>query len=352
MIISNILKTWYRENKRDLPWRNTCDPYHVWVSEIMLQQTRVGQGLDYYLRFIDAFPDIENLAASKIDRVLKLWQGLGYYSRARNMHEAARHIHRELGGRFPDNYDDLLKLKGVGDYTAAAIASICFGQAVPVLDGNVFRVLSRLFGIREAANDSRSKKTFRKAAAEILDESRPGDHNQAIMEFGALCCLPSNPDCDNCPLRQSCYALTNNLTGELPLRKKKEKIRRRYFHYLVIETGNSVWLNRRTGGEIWNMLYEFPLIETSSYTDPADLILHADWKAIVGTSGGLISHVSPDIVHKLSHQLITARFYHISGVSDPGSLHPDCMKTLKNRISDYPVPQLLANYINEQDWQY
>jgi len=352
MIISDILKTWYKENKRDLPWRNTRDPYHVWVSEIILQQTRVGQGLDYYLRFIGAFPDLESLASSSIDGVLKLWQGLGYYSRARNMHETARHIQGELDGRFPDNYDDLLKLKGVGDYTAAAIASLCFGQAVPVLDGNVFRVLSRLFGIREAPNDSRSIKTFRKAASEILDESRPGDHNQAIMEFGALCCIPCNPKCDSCPLRLSCYALTNDLTGELPVRKKKVKIRKRYFHYLVIETGNSVWLNRRTSGEIWNMLYEFPMIETSSYTVPEDLFHHDDWKAIVGSAEGVIVHVSPDIMHRLSHQEITARFYHIRSESDPSRLYPDCLKTPKNRISDYPVPQLLANYINEQDWQY
>jgi len=233
MDFTNTLIHWYLHNKRELPWRNTTDPYLIWLSEIMLQQTRVAQGLPYYNAFVGAFPTVFDLAAADEQQVLKLWQGLGYYSRARNLHSAAKHIAYELDGVFPNNYNDLLKLKGVGAYTAAAIASFSFDEPVPVVDGNVFRVLARYFDVVSDISRPSSKKEFAALASELIPTSDPAVFNQAIMEFGALQCVPKNPDCRICPMNEGCLALKRKKVHELPVNLKKQKITKRYFNYLV-----------------------------------------------------------------------------------------------------------------------
>ncbi|CAG0910098.1 unnamed protein product [Cyprideis torosa] len=223
-MFSKKIIDWYQINKRDLPWRNTKDPFTIWLSEIILQQTRVAQGLPYYQRFIKAFPNLEKLAVASEQEVLKLWQGLGYYSRARNLHYSAIYIVNELNGKFPSNYNDLLNLKGVGDYTASAIASICYNEPTAVVDGNVYRVLARYFGIETAINSTKGVKEFKLLAQELIDDDNPGTHNQAVMEFGARMCKPQNPDCLSCPLKESCVSLQKNKVNLLPFKEKKLKL--------------------------------------------------------------------------------------------------------------------------------
>jgi A/G-specific adenine glycosylase len=263
---SNYLIFWYLQNKRDLPWRNETHPYPIWLSEIMLQQTRVAQGLPYYLKFIEAFPTVFDLARASEEQVLKLWQGLGYYSRARNLHATAREIAFEHNGNFPDSYDGLLKLKGVGDYTASAIASICYNEPTAVVDGNVYRVLSRVFGIDTAVNSSTGVKEFKLLAQELIDVEQPGTYNQAIMEFGARYCVPQNPDCANCIFSDRCEAFRKRQVDMLPVKIRKQKIKERHFNYLVLlsEEEQATILRRRNKKGIWQSLYEFPLIETSA----------------------------------------------------------------------------------------
>src|SRR6056300_1490745 len=233
MIFSNKLILWYLQNKRDLPWRKTKNPYHVWLSEIILQQTRVAQGLDYYLKFIDAFPTVNHLANADESTVLKLWQGLGYYSRARNLHFSAKYIVKELTGEFPKTYKEIVKLKGVGDYTASAIASMCFNEPTAVVDGNVYRVLSRYFGIDTPINSSKGVKEFKAMAQELIDRNNPAIFNQAIMEFGATQCKPKNPDCGNCPFQNSCVAFGYNHIDALPVKNKSARAKKKYFNFLV-----------------------------------------------------------------------------------------------------------------------
>lgn len=262
--ISATLVEWYGRNRRELPWRETRDPYRIWISEVILQQTRVAQGLGYYLRFTGRFPDPAALAAAPEDEVLRLWQGLGYYSRARNLHAAARRIVREHGGRFPRTYPEVRALPGVGDYTAAAICSIAFGLPHATVDGNVYRVLSRLFDLALPVDEGRGRRAFASLAAELLDPRQPGMHNQALMEFGALHCVPSSPECIACPLAGRCLALAAGTVGERPVKRAKSTPIPRYFNYLHILWRGRTILSRRGAGDIWNGLYEFPLIETGS----------------------------------------------------------------------------------------
>ena len=236
MIFSNKLISWYLQNKRDLPWRKTKNPYFVWLSEIMLQQTRVAQGMSYYLKFTETFPTVFDLAKADESTVLKMWQGLGYYSRARNLHATAKHIAFELDGKFPSTYKEIVKLKGIGDYTASAIASICFTEPTAVVDGNVYRVLSRYFGIETPINSSAGNKEFKELAQTLIDTLKPGTYNQAIMDFGAIQCKPKNPICLFCPFSESCVALQKNKIDTLPVKDKKTKVRDRYFNYLVLKT--------------------------------------------------------------------------------------------------------------------
>jgi A/G-specific adenine glycosylase len=265
VIFSNSLINWYLNNKRDLPWRNTDNPYNIWLSEIMLQQTRVAQGLPYYLDFISTFPTVFDLAKAPEEKVLKHWQGLGYYSRARNLHYTAKYVANELKGEFPNNYKDLLKLKGIGEYTAAAIASFSHNEAVPVVDGNVFRVLSRYFDIETDISLATAKKEFSELALELMPKNDPATFNQAIMEFGALQCVPKSPDCKNCIFNSSCAALQKKKVQYLPVKLKKVKISYRFFNYIVFEDDKlNTLIQKRDQKGIWQNLYEFPLIETET----------------------------------------------------------------------------------------
>ncbi|SCY35942.1 A/G-specific DNA-adenine glycosylase [Nonlabens sp. Hel1_33_55] len=310
MNFSNKLISWYQLNKRDLPWRHTLDPYYIWLSEIILQQTRVNQGLPYYERFVETFPNVEKLAAAPQEEVLKLWQGLGYYSRARNLHAAAMQV-VENGGKFPDSYADLLKLKGIGDYTAAAIASFAFNESVAVVDGNVYRVLSRIYGIATPINSTSGIKEFKKLAQKLIDPDHPAAHNQAIMEFGALQCVPKNPDCDICPFHQDCLAFKDNRIEELPVKIKKTKVLNLFHHYLVTITpsGKTVLQERPQSG-IWAGLYEFPFVEASGALLPVELTTAREFKDVYnGVRFRESVYNQQPIIHKLSHRKIHAYFW-------------------------------------------
>ena len=310
MNFSKTLTTWYLENKRDLPWRNTTNPYHIWLSEIMLQQTRVAQGLPYYMAFTKEFPAVFDLAKANEEKVLKLWQGLGYYSRARNLHATAKHIAEDLNGIFPSDYKSLLQLKGVGEYTAAAIASFCYNEVVPVVDGNVFRVLSRYYNVETDIASANAKKEFTLLGQEVISKENPALFNQAIMEFGALQCVPKNPNCEICPLNTSCAALSLKKVSELPIKGKKLKIKNRFLNYLyIVDNKNKTTINQRTAKGIWHNLYEFPLVETEILeTDEVVLsLIRNEFKDITD----IILMETETITHKLSHQHLHIKFWKI-----------------------------------------
>ena len=336
------LITWYLQNKRALPWRKTQDPYLIWLSEIILQQTRVAQGLPYYEAFKANFPTVYDLAATEEETVLKLWQGLGYYSRARNLHSTAKMIASQYDGRFPNNYEELLTLKGVGDYTASAIASICFNEPAAVVDGNVYRVLSRVFGIGTPINSSAGIKEFKKLAQHLIDETQPGTYNQAIMEFGARYCVPQNPKCDGCIFNQKCEALAANRVNELPVKLKKTKIKKHYFNYIVPISETHTFLKQRTQKGIWQQLYEFPLVESPSEVDQVQLQLLPAFQLEARRYGikSLVRYNSEEIVHKLSHKHLYTTFWiaQVDAIVNGISF---------NVVHDYPVPILLGNFISE-----
>ena len=252
------LLLWYEKEHRELPWRNTKEPYNVWLSEIIMQQTRVDQGLAYYLKFLDLFPTVQQLAAATEGEILNAWQGLGYYSRGRNLHYTAKMITTEMEGHFPNNYKELLLLKGVGPYTAAAISSICFNEKQAVVDGNVERFISRYFGVKEAVNESKGKKMISEIANELIIEEHPGDHNQSMMEMGATVCTPKKPKCETCPFSASCYALKNDIVNQLPLKVKKTKVVDRIIDYLVCLNNDQILMKKRTDKDIWLGLFDFP----------------------------------------------------------------------------------------------
>ncbi len=310
--IAEILIKWYNRHKRDLPWRHTKDPYQIWLSEIILQQTQVVQGLSYYLKFIDAYPRVTHLAKAKQDDILKLWQGLGYYSRARNLHETAKKIATEYKGDFPRSYDGLLTLKGVGEYTAAAIASFAFDLPHAVVDGNVYRVLSRLFDIKTPINSAKGQKLFKELANELLPKNKADVYNQAIMEFGSQWCKPVNPDCENCVLQHKCLAYANGTVAERPVKEKKIKNRNRYFNYfLIVDDRGHVLINQRTDNDIWKGLYELYLIETQEPTTLQELLKNdRGLKKIIGNSY-IVHDQFYQTKHLLSHQTIFAQFYRI-----------------------------------------
>ncbi|MGV3764034.1 A/G-specific adenine glycosylase [Parapedobacter sp.] len=312
MAFSNDIITWYNQHKRDLPWRHTTDPYVIWLSEVILQQTRVAQGLPYFHRFVSHFPDVASFASASEGEILRHWQGLGYYSRARNMHRAAKAVVADHDGVFPSSYDDLIKLKGIGEYTASAIASFSANEPRAVVDGNVFRVLARYFGIDEPINSTGGRKVFLRLAQELLDSSRPGLYNQAIMEFGALQCKPNNPDCGNCVLRLECQAWKENRVKELPVKLKGKASRNRYFNYFVVENGDRILMNKRGRGDIWESLYELPLIETTHRMDLAELAAEEAVIAHFGPNAGLRQLGRP-VKHVLSHQNLHAQFIAVDG---------------------------------------
>ena len=352
MEVSSILINWYNQNKRQLPWRNSSDPYIVWVSEIILQQTRVDQGLEYFNRFVTRFPDIISLACTSEQEVLKHWQGLGYYSRARNMQVAAQTIVREFNGNFPQSSAELLKLKGIGPYTASAIASICFGEASPVVDGNVMRVIARYFGITAAVNSPEGHKAVYEAALLILDKTHAGTFNQAIMEFGALHCTPRKPMCESCPLQAGCEAFHAKTVDVLPVKIKLTRPRDRHFHYLAIlqmnEDGHQeIFLHKRTGKDIWKGMYELPLIESPSAMEPEELFGSSGWKTIFGEQQLQIMEYSDEYKHQLTHQTIHARFVSIQIEECPhGSAGWQRIEV--RHIPDFPIPRLIDRYLKQK----
>jgi len=344
MNFSKSILAWYKISKRDLPWRNTRNPYLIWLSEVILQQTRVEQGLPYYLRFVKAFPTVKKLAAAKEEQVLKLWQGLGYYSRARNLHHAAKEIVKKHKGKFPSTYDDIRALKGVGDYTAAAIASFAYDLPYATVDGNVYRLLSRYLGIMTPINSSKAKKEFAEAAQELMGDSPPHDFNQAMMEFGSKQCKPLNPDCENCPLQSSCIAFEKKWVKKLPVKNKNQKIRSRYFHYLHIEQDGFTWIKKRTEKDIWKNLYEFPMLENRRKMKTAALYADSRFSEMLPPEYTILKG-SLDFKHQLSHQTIHATFHRI-GLKSKSKLRLEGAKKIKNKeISRLPVHRLVEKYL-------
>ena len=344
MKFSKALIQWYLQNKRDLPWRNDTNPYTIWLSEIMLQQTRVAQGLPYFLRFTTVFPTVFDLANANEEEVLKLWQGLGYYSRARNLHKTAKQIAFELSGEFPKTYKELLHLKGIGEYTAAAIASFAYNENVPVVDGNVFRVLSRYFDVETDIASAGAKKEFIQLAAELLPKGSANIFNQAIMEFGALQCVPKNPDCGICVFNDSCLALQKKKVAQLPVKSKKTKITKRNFNYLVFSDENkNTIISKRIQKGIWHNLYEFPLLETEIAEIDEDVLELIKNQNFVKNKIQQIQLYNPEsIVHKLSHQHLNIKFWKISV---EGSLLNgiDCKSA-----SEFPFPIVIYNFIKKE----
>ncbi len=347
MQFSNSLVQWYLQNKRDLPWRDTINPYQIWLSEIILQQTRVAQGLPYFISFINAFPTVFDLANAEEDQVLKLWQGLGYYSRARNLHATAKYVAHELNGIFPDNYKELLKLKGIGEYTAAAIASFSYNEPVAVLDGNVYRVLSRYFNMDNDISDTKTKKVFQTLAQEVLLKDNPAIFNQAIMEFGALQCVPKNPDCESCVLSNSCAALQYNKVAQLPVKSKKTKVTPKYFNYLILKDITDKFIvQKREGKGIWENLYEFPLFETAELMAPEVIEKQLIQMDFFGQKAKEIILLNSEIIkHKLSHQHLFIRFFLMEfDVELPDSKGFEEIKKLPFPIVIHNF--MLSNYFN------
>jgi A/G-specific adenine glycosylase len=349
MEISKILINWYVGHKRDLPWRNTSEPYIIWVSEIILQQTRVDQGLEYFNRFIARFPDVFSLADTSEQEVLKYWQGLGYYTRARNMHSTAKLIVNEFNGKFPARSLDLQKLKGVGPYTAAAIASICYGEPTPVVDGNVMRVISRYYGTDLAVNTPQGQKSIFEACTLIIDRKQPGEFNQAIMEFGALQCVPRSPECISCPLQVGCEAFRLGKVESLPVKVKSAKPRIRHFNYLVvvqeyIDRDKVIYITKRDRKDIWKGLYELPMIEFPVASEPNELYGSQEWKNIFRQKTLEIIAHSEEFKHQLSHQTIHARFVTIrmEGLPEGGK---SWKQVMLSELPEFPVPRLIEKYL-------
>jgi A/G-specific adenine glycosylase len=329
-----LITHWYHQNKRDLPWRNTNNPYFIWLSEIILQQTRVDQGLPYFEKFVNHYPSVYELANAEEQNILNDWQGLGYYSRARNLHKTAKEVVEIYNGNFPITYSELLKLTGIGPYTAAAIASFAFDEAKAVVDGNVYRVLSRVFDIEEAIDSTQGKKTFELLANELIDKKDPATYNQAIMEFGALQCIPVNPNCDVCPLQFQCLAFKNKTIAQRPIKAKKTKVTARHFVYLIeLSTHKTIRIEKREGKGIWQNLYQFPLIEFDSPDEKTNFLAKLDSKFI-----------SQEYKHILSHQQLFAHF----AVVEPSQEIPENqLEIALSDLSNFPIPRLIDKFWEE-----
>ncbi len=342
---NNAITFWFNDNKRNLPWRHTKDPYKIWISEIMLQQTRVNQGLGYYNRFIKKFRNIRSLSLANIDEVLKLWQGLGYYSRARNIHETARKIVNEMGGIFPNEYNKIIKLKGIGKYTAAAIASICFGESVPVVDGNVYRVIARYKGIFTPINSGSAYNEFFNLAKKMMDKSDPGNFNQSIMELGATICTSKKADCKNCPVSVNCYARINNKIDLLPISTKTVKVRKRYFNYLVITCNNGVLIKKRNQNDIWKSLYDFPLIESERNINIKKLFDVEEVSNYWKLRKEHLINISKIYKHKLTHQIIYARFFKFNLSDNKMPVAAEFNIARMAQLNTFSVPRLIEKYL-------
>ncbi len=344
MAVAEALLTWYKQHHRALPWRATKDPYRIWLSEIILQQTRVAQGMPYYEKFVEHYPTVHSLAAADIDEVLRAWQGLGYYTRARNLHRCARVVCEIHAGKFPDSYAGLLKLPGIGKYTAAAIASFCFGQRVPVVDGNVIRLIARLYGIEDDVRQAKTVAQVERIAQRCIAHAPPGAFNQAIMEFGALQCTPKNPDCPTCPLQHVCVAFRSKRQHSLPYKSKSRQRKERFFHYVVLQQGQKLWMQKRPAGDIWAGLYEFCLVESDRPLEPDEalaLALHSS-----DASHGQLREVSRTFKHMLTHQHIHAVFLkfvyndlHANKMNQENSYYD------ASEIEKLPKPILIEKYL-------
>ena len=337
---STILLHWYSQNKRDLPWRHTKDPYLIWLTEIILQQTRVSQGLSYYLRFSKRFPTPLALAQASEDEVLKYWQGLGYYSRARNLHAAAK----SMGGVFPSTYEGVRALKGVGDYTAAAICSIAYQMPYAVVDGNVYRVLARFFGITVPIDSPEGKKLFALRAQELLDKKNPGDYNQAIMDFGAMVCTPVGAQCASCPLSKRCQAFLDGKVESLPVKTQKTKVSTRYFHYIYVKQGTKTWLHKRGAGDVWQNLYEPPVVESDSASD--NWTVKAEYRKWFGRKKSSLKVAG--VKHVLSHRVIYAD---LSGIELPPSfpVPAEFVAVPRNEVKNYAISRLVQKLLQKAD---
>ncbi len=345
--IRKALAQWYERNKRILPWRETHDPYKIWISEIILQQTRVAQGYNYYLRFIERFPDVKTLAEAHEDEVLRLWQGLGYYSRARNLHAAAHQIMERYNGLFPHTPEDVSQLKGIGDYTTAAICSFAYNTPIAVVDGNVYRVLARLTACEIPIDTTIGKKHYAQLAQEVLDQQNAALHNQAMMELGALQCVPGTPDCAQCPLSTWCESASKDTATLLPIKEKKTKVRARYFHYIRFIIGNTFYLQKRTAKDIWQHLYEYPLIETEEPLDTASLLTHPSFlKWTEGNDDIRITRQTNIRKHVLSHQHIHAQLTEVRLSKETPAL-TKLIGVQPEKADMYAVPRIIELLNND-----
>lgn len=342
---SNII-AWYNKNHRELPWRKTKNPYLIWLSEIILQQTRVDQGLNYYLRITEKFPTVKKLAAAKQDEVLKMWQGLGYYSRARNLHHAAKQITDEFKGRFPTEYEDIKSLKGVGDYTSAAIASIAYDLPYPVLDGNVFRLLSRCFAIETPIDSGKGKKEFLALAEMLIDKKNPSLFNQAMMEMGALVCTPAQPKCISCPLQKICLAFKNKSIQNYPVKSKKVAIKNRFLHFVMYDCNGKTIIHQRNEKDIWQGLYDFPSIETEKALSKKMILKKVSERKSAIKSVIEVS-ITPYAKHILTHRHLFCSFIHLKTSTLPELLKDEKVIPLKN-IHRYSLPRIIDGYLNNE----
>jgi A/G-specific adenine glycosylase len=340
-LFSTNVMAWYHQNKRDLPFRGTSDPYRIWLSEIILQQTRIQQGMPYYERFIKAFPTVQQLARARVEQVLRLWQGLGYYTRARNLHACARKIVREYGGTFPNTYEDLIQLPGIGPYTAAAIASMAFGQSIAAVDGNVTRVLSRYFAIDKPVNTPEGKKIIQELSQSLIDPLHPGEYNQAVMELGAIICVPKNPDCPTCPVQHNCLARSLKKQHKLPVKAARSAVRSRYFYYLVFRQGNKMYFRKRNHKDIWQGMYDFYCLEYDRKQSSQVLTEY-----IRKNFHGRVIRMSDAYVHQLTHQKIIAHFIEISS-SMKHLVGMNLRACTPGQADRLPKPALIARFLTD-----
>lgn len=343
-----LLLKWKEAHPRPLPWKDSSDPYLIWLSEIILQQTRVDQGLPYFERFRERFPTVGSLAGASDDEVFKLWEGLGYYSRARNLLETARLITREYGGKFPDTYEQIKALKGVGPYTAAAIASFAFDLPHAVVDGNVYRVLARVFGLSTPVDTTEGKRLFGEWAQRLLDLKAPGAYNQAIMDFGALQCKPVSPDCKHCMMQPLCQAHQTGRVSELPVKSKRLARRTRYFHYLVMNYRGKVLVRKRLEKDIWQHLYDFPLFEADrADLDWTELRQTEVWAAFLGNADPTALRCSPPFQQTLSHQQIIARFWELELDHPWAEVEGGYMVEERKNLAKFAVPKIVDWYLTD-----
>ncbi|MFD2872680.1 A/G-specific adenine glycosylase [Mucilaginibacter ximonensis] len=347
MTFSDELVNWYNQNKRDLPWRHTTDAYIIWLSEIILQQTRVEQGLPYFYRFVEKYPTVTDFAAANETEILKLWQGLGYYSRGRNMLKTAQMVQQLYAGKFPTKYSELIKLKGIGEYTASAIASFSSNEPKAVVDGNVYRVIARYLGIFEPINSTQGKKLFQEAADDFLNKKNSAIHNQAIMEFGAMLCKPRNPACGICPVRLNCYAFKHNATAVLPVKLKTVKIKERYFNYFLYTDGENILMNKRDDRDIWANMYDLPMIETSELMSVDELVSYPETVKYFGEYLE-IAQASDVKKHILTHQKLFIRF--ITLIKQPVRISPNWVFIKVENLKSLPLSKVififLDNFLN------